>query len=161
MIFFVFLRHHDHHLEVLHCRICVHFKMPWLDEETEYRIQFDLQISIWVAFSKSFAWSVLKSRELANWGWFPAEFDFQEILAQGNLQNSWHSDAFVDIAKGDFIIKGFSLLDAIASTSSYPQWKENSRALNFRLHGWQNCRMNNERLGSFWYGLQFAMFDFL
>ena len=37
MIFFVFLRHHDHH-----CRICVHFKKPWLEEETEYRIQFDL-----------------------------------------------------------------------------------------------------------------------
>ena len=98
---FIFVPHHDD-LQILHCKKCA-----WLEDEKEYHIQFDFQISISVAFSKSFAWSVLKSRELANWGWFPAEFDFQEILAQGNLQNSWHSDAFVDSAKGDFIIKGF------------------------------------------------------
>ena len=58
--------------------------MLWLEDEKEYHIQFDLQISISVAFSKSFAWSVLKSRE-ANWGWFAAEFDFSEILGSRKL----------------------------------------------------------------------------
>ena len=29
------------------------------------------------------------------------------------------------------------------------------------MHRLQNCRMNNEMLGSFWYGLQFAVFDSL
>ena len=65
-----------------------------------YSIQFELQFSISVAFSKSSAWFVLKSRE-ANWGWFAAEFDFPEILTRGNLQNSWHSFAFVVDKKDD------------------------------------------------------------
>ena len=65
---------------IKHCLSSVHFKCS----DKEYHIQFDLQISISVAFSKSFAWSVLKSRE-ANWGWFAAEFDFSEILGSRKL----------------------------------------------------------------------------